>query len=95
MIFSGLITNAYLGLMTAGFAYFAWFNPLLKNSDPPVNRCYATQNKAETTPWTEDGENRHDITTDFQLVNNFGAIIFGIAFLMYFFICVTRKLHEC
>ena len=80
-VFSWLLTFGYLVCMTAGFAYFAWSPNVEEVNDW---RCYATQDKVNTLPYTTDGPNEHDISTDFQLLNNFGAIIFGMASLLFF-----------
>jgi len=42
-----------------------------------------------------DGESLHDITTNFQLVNNFGAIIFFLLLCGYLQFAVTQELKSC
>ena len=87
-VFSWLLTFGYLACMTTGFAYFAWSKNVEEVNDW---RCYATQDKSNTIPFTTDGPDEHDISTDFQLINNFGAVIFGIASLMFlYFTCTPR-----
>ena len=60
-LLSALIGLAYLGLMTAGFAYFAWFNV----DEVKQWRCYGPSNNKDFMPSTTDGPGYHDITTDF------------------------------
>ena len=66
------LMTSYLVAMVGFFSYFAWFNV----EEVRDWRCYASQDKNVFTPSLTDGAHMHDITTNFQLVNNFGAIIF-------------------
>ncbi len=58
LILSALISNLYLAANAALYGYFAW-------AAVPEQRCYALNDKAFTSPFYEDGADRHDVTTDF------------------------------
>ena len=91
LVLSTLISNLYLAAMAGGFSYFAWFAGV---TDPDYQRCYAyKKNHDVLTPALSDGPNLHDVTTDFQLINNWGAITFIILFLGYFLMSLTRQVN--
>ncbi len=43
------------------------------------------------TPLIDDGPKEHDISTNFQLINNFGAVIYIIGFLLLSCVAVTKN----
>ena len=86
LILSALLTNLYLLGMAGAYGYFAWG---VDHSE----RCYGyTKNKDVVEPSITEGPDLHDVTKDFQIINNYGAIVFFILFLGYFVMTLTRNI---